>query len=138
MRHSHDGRSGSSSGSNVENARRCTGWDASRGGTPTCLSCGSSACDRRPECRSRMRREFHVRFCEGGGVRAPSATRLVILCRRGKAEAALQRLREIMGKLKLTVNEEKTRICRVPEGEFDFLGYTFGRMFSARTGQARI
>ena len=53
-------------------------------------------------------------------------------------EAALQSLREIMGKLKLTVNEEKTRICKVPEGEFDFLGYTFGRMYSARTGQARI
>ena len=63
---------------------------------------------------------------------------LVILCRRGKAEAALQRLREIMGKLKLTVSEEKTRICKVPEGEFDFLGYTFGQMFSARTGEARI
>jgi RNA-directed DNA polymerase len=63
---------------------------------------------------------------------------LMILCRRGKAEAALQRLREIMGKLKLTVNEEKTRICKVPEGEFDFLGYTFGRMYSARTGQARL
>jgi hypothetical protein len=30
-----------------------------------------------------------------------------------------------MGKLKLTVNEDKTRICKVPEGEFDFLGYTF-------------
>ena len=39
-----------------------------------------------------------------------------------------------MGKLKLTVNEEKTRICKAPEGEFDFLGYTFGRMYSARTG----
>jgi group II intron reverse transcriptase/maturase len=63
---------------------------------------------------------------------------LVILCRRGKAEEALQRLRELMGRLKLTVNEEKTRICRVPEGEFDFLGYTFGRMYSARTGQARL
>ena len=63
---------------------------------------------------------------------------LVILCRRGKAEEALQRLREIMGKLKLTVNEEKTRICIVPEGEFDFLGYTFGRMYSAKTGQARL
>jgi len=63
---------------------------------------------------------------------------LVILCRKGKAEAALQRLNEIMGKLKLTVNEEKTRICTVPEGEFDFLGYTFGRMYSARTGQARL
>src|SRR6202158_4267066 len=63
---------------------------------------------------------------------------LVILCRKGKAEEALQRLHEIMGKLKLTVNEEKTRICKVPEGEFDFLGYTFGRMHSARTGQARL
>ena len=63
---------------------------------------------------------------------------LVILCRRGNAEEALQRLREIMGKLKLAVNEEKTRICKVPEGEFDFLGYTFGRMYSARTGQARL
>jgi len=63
---------------------------------------------------------------------------LVILCRKGKAEEALQRLREIMGKLKLTVNEEKTRICRVPEGEFDFLGHTFGRMYSAKTGKAYL
>ena len=43
-----------------------------------------------------------------------------------------------MGKLKLTVNEEKTRICKVPEGEFDFLGYTFGRMYSPTTGKARL
>ena len=63
---------------------------------------------------------------------------LVILCRKGNADEALQQLRKIMSKLKLTVNEEKTRICKVPEGEFDFLGYTFGRMHSARTGQARL
>jgi hypothetical protein len=63
---------------------------------------------------------------------------LVILCRRGSAEKALHHLRAIMGKLKLTVNEEKTRICRVPDGEFDFLGYTFGRMYSAETGKARL
>src|SRR5689334_25313217 len=63
---------------------------------------------------------------------------LVILCRRGNAEAALHYLREIMGKLKLTVNEDKTRICTVPEGEFDFLGYTFGRMYSPVTGKARL
>jgi group II intron reverse transcriptase/maturase len=63
---------------------------------------------------------------------------LVILCKRGKAEEALRRMREIMGKLKLTVNEEKTRICKVPQERFDFLGYTFGRMYSMRTGQARI
>jgi RNA-directed DNA polymerase len=63
---------------------------------------------------------------------------LVILCKRGKAEEALQWMQEIMGKLKLTVNEEKTRLCKVPEGEFDFLGYTFGRRYSATTGKARI
>src|SRR6516162_8290427 len=63
---------------------------------------------------------------------------LVILCRRGSAEAALHHLRQIMGKLKLTVNEDKTRICKVAEGVFDFLGFTFGRMYSPRTGQARL
>src|SRR6266581_9581168 len=63
---------------------------------------------------------------------------LVILCKKGKAEEALQQLREIMSKLKLTVNEEKTRICKVPEGEFDFLGYTFGRMYMRTTGKAHL
>ena len=63
---------------------------------------------------------------------------LVILCKPGKAEEALQWMRVIMGKLKLTVNEEKTRICKVPEETFDFLGYTFGRRYSATTGKARI
>jgi RNA-directed DNA polymerase len=69
---------------------------------------------------------------------SPMPMTLVILCRRGNAEAALHHLREIMGKLKLTVNEGKTRICKVPEGEFDFLGFTFGQMFSRTTGQARL
>jgi len=63
---------------------------------------------------------------------------LVILCRRGRAEEALQQLRAIMARLKLTVNEDKTRICKVPEGEFDFLGYTFGRMYKRTTGQAYV
>jgi hypothetical protein len=87
-----------------------------------------------------------VNISDGHGFRRQSlgtrivtyADDLVILCRKGKAEEALHRLREIMGKLKLTVNEEKTRICRVPEGQFDFLGYTFGRMYSARAGQAYL
>src|SRR4029434_4980075 len=44
---------------------------------------------------------------------------LVILCGRGKAEEELTRMRDLMSKLKLTVNEQKTRICKVPESEFD-------------------
>jgi RNA-directed DNA polymerase len=63
---------------------------------------------------------------------------LVILCTRGNAEEALVRMRELMGRLKLTVNEEKTRICTVPEGTFDFLGYTFGRMYQRTTGRAYL
>jgi RNA-directed DNA polymerase len=63
---------------------------------------------------------------------------LVILCKRGKAAEALVQLRAIMGKLKLAVNEEKTRICRIPQDHFDFLGYTFGRLYSPRTGEARL
>src|ERR1700680_4387467 len=63
---------------------------------------------------------------------------LVILCRRGNADEALIRMRELMGKLKLTVNEEKTRICKVPEDSFDFLGYQFGRLYKRTTGKAYL
>jgi hypothetical protein len=47
-------------------------------------------------------------------------------------------MRDIMTKLKLTVNETKTRVCKLPEEKFDFLGYTFGRNYSPRTGRAHI
>jgi len=50
----------------------------------------------------------------------------------------MQVLREVTKKLDLAVNEEKTRICRVPEGSFDFLGYTFGRCHSHRNGRAYL
>jgi hypothetical protein len=44
----------------------------------------------------------------------------------------------MMCKLKLRVNQQKTRICRVPEESFDFLGYTLGRCYRAQTGKAYI
>ena len=55
-----------------------------------------------------------------------------------KADEALQQLRKIMSKLKLTVNDEKTRICKVPEEEFDFLGYTFGRPHRQRRSRRAV
>jgi len=63
---------------------------------------------------------------------------LVILCRHGKADEATKWMRRIMTKLKLTINEDKTRTCRIPEETFDFLGYTFGRLYSPKTGKARV
>jgi hypothetical protein len=51
---------------------------------------------------------------------------LVTLCQKGNAEAALDHMRRLMDKPKLTVNEGKTRIRKVPERMFDFLVYLFG------------
>ena len=61
-----------------------------------------------------------------------------MICCRGRAEEALARMRDIMTKLKLTVNETKTRVCKLPEEKFDFLGYTFGRCYSPKTGRAYL
>jgi group II intron reverse transcriptase/maturase len=61
----------------------------------------------------------------------------VICCKHG-AEQALEATRKIMGRLKLTVNDEKTHLCRIPQERFDFLGYTFGRCWSPRDGRAFI
>lgn len=84
-----------------------------------------------------MRREPPVRIREGLGVQFPRATRLVICCR-GTAAEAMATMRSMMLKLRLTVNETKTRLCRVPEETFDFLGYTIGRCWSPKTGQSYI
>ncbi len=61
-----------------------------------------------------------------------------VICCRGTDEQAMEAMRAMMQRLKLTVNEEKTGRCRIPQAHFDFLGYTFGRCFSAKTGRAYI
>ena len=62
---------------------------------------------------------------------------LVICCRAG-AEQALAEMRMMMSKLKLTVNEMKTRVCCLPKEKFDFLGYTFGRCYSMRRSRVYL
>jgi hypothetical protein len=59
----------------------------------------------------------------------------VICCRPGKAEEAMTAMRRMMEKLRLTVNEKKTRRCRLPEETFNFLGFTFGPQVSWNTGR---
>ena len=62
----------------------------------------------------------------------------LVICCRGGAEEALATMRIMMTKLKLTVNETKTRVAKLPEEKFDFLGYTFGRCYSTKTGRAYL
>ena len=86
-----------------------------------------------------MRRESHVRFCEGLGVRFPRATRLVVGFQyRSDAERFQAELRERFRRFNLELHPEKTRLIefgrfaavsrrRRGEGKpetFDFLGFT--------------
>lgn len=62
----------------------------------------------------------------------------LVICCRGRAEEALSTMRAMMSKLKLTVNETKTRVAKLPEEKFDFLGYSFARCCSPKTGCAYL
>ena len=61
-----------------------------------------------------------------------------VICCRGTGVQSMATMRDMMAKLKLTVNETKTRLCRLPEEPFTFLGYTIGRCYSPQTGRAYI
>ena len=61
-----------------------------------------------------------------------------VICCQGSADEALAVMRRMMSKLKLTVNDKKTRLCRLPAETFDFLGYTIGRCYSPKTGHAYL
>jgi group II intron reverse transcriptase/maturase len=53
----------------------------------------------------------------------------VILCQPGRGAQAMAAMRHLMSKLGLTVNPTKTRLVKLPEERFDFLGYTVGRLY---------
>lgn len=59
----------------------------------------------------------------------------VICCRPGRAAEALSAMREMMKRLRLTVNERKTRQCLLPDETFTFLGFEFGEQVSWNTGR---
>lgn len=61
-----------------------------------------------------------------------------VICCKGTAHEAMTAMRQLMARLKLTVNETKTHVCHLPQERFDFLGYTFGRYYSPQTGRAYL
>ena len=73
-----------------------------------------------------MRRELHVRFCEGGGVQFPSATRLVVLARWMGPRIVAWLERTLEQDLRLTVNRTKTQVVRLhgAKTSLNFLGFT--------------
>jgi hypothetical protein len=61
-----------------------------------------------------------------------------VICCKGDVDEALAEMRWMMQRLKLTINEAKTRVCQLPKDRFDFLGYNFGRCYSWKTGRAYL
>ena len=61
-----------------------------------------------------------------------------VICCKGDVDEALAEMHRMMRRLKLTVNEAKTRVCHLPNDRFDFLGYSFGRYYSPQTGRAYL
>lgn len=61
-----------------------------------------------------------------------------VICCKGQTEDAMAAMRSMMERLKLTVNDDKTHPCRLPQERFDFLGYTFCRCYSPQGGRAYI
>jgi group II intron reverse transcriptase/maturase len=60
---------------------------------------------------------------------------IVILCRRNKSDKAMAVLRQILERLKLTLNETKTKIVNAHKGSFDFLGFSIRMGESRKTGK---
>lgn len=68
-----------------------------------------------------------------GAVLVTYADDFVVLCR-ADAAPVLKIIRGWMTRIGLSLNEEKTCIRDARSEHFDFLGYTFGPMYSPRTG----
>src|ERR1700693_1567430 len=61
-----------------------------------------------------------------------------VILTRGRADAAMTTMRDMMTKLKLTVNEKKTRQCSLPAETVTFLGFTVGQHHPWKTGRAYV
>ena len=61
-----------------------------------------------------------------------------VVCGKAPAEAMRAVVERMMQKLRLPVNETKTRCLRVPEEAMRFLGYRIGRNYSPRKGRAYL
>ena len=69
--------------------------------------------------------ELDKRWQKRTGKIVRYADDFVILCRtEGEARCEYEHLQEVVQKMHLTLNEEKTRVARVRDG-FDFLGFSF-------------
>jgi group II intron reverse transcriptase/maturase len=69
---------------------------------------------------------------EGPNVQLVRYADDLVLLTNTDARWAMERLREILGRLELELNEEKSRVVDADEETFDFLGFTFQRVWDRK------
>jgi RNA-directed DNA polymerase len=76
-------------------------------------------------------------YCRATGLKVHLvryADDFVIVMRSGM-KGTVDRVKQVLARMELRLNEEKSRVVDVREGSFDFLGFTFSRKRNAKTGR---
>ena len=76
-------------------------------------------------------------YCRAIGVKAHLVRYAddFVIVMRGGMKATVDRVKQVLARMELKLNEEKSRVVDAREGSFDFLGFTFARKRNAKTGK---
>jgi RNA-directed DNA polymerase len=76
-------------------------------------------------------------YCRATGIRAHLVRYAddFVIVMRGGMKGTVNQVRQVLARMELRLNEEKSRVVDVREGSFDFLGFTFARKRNAKTGR---
>jgi len=58
-----------------------------------------------------------------------------VIVKRGGMKGTVNQVRQVLARMELKLNEEKSRVVDARQGSFDFLGFTFSRKKSVKTGR---
>jgi len=75
-------------------------------------------------CRAAEQAAHLVRYCDD-----------FVILTRARVGETLEKVKEVLGRMELTLNEEKSRVADAREGGFNFLGFTFSRKRNRQTGK---
>jgi RNA-directed DNA polymerase len=76
-------------------------------------------------------------YCRATGLKAHLVRYAddFVIVMRGGMKATEQKVKQVLARMELKLNEEKSRVVDAREGSFDFLGFTFSRRRNSKTGK---